>query len=173
MKLRGRRTVTTNGLNFITRWEVGGFTGYLRPYNDGSGYATIGIGHLLHKSVVTTDDVAHYAAYRGLDGKAKPHAFDQADALGLLASDLAWVERDILTYIRPPLGPDHFDALADLIFNCGPAPLTGTVGALYNEQHFAEAAQAMLAWSHAGGELVPGLLARREAEQQLILRGAY
>lgn len=169
----GVRHVSPKGLAFIERWEIGGFTGYLVPYNDGSGYATIGIGHLLHQSAVTISDVQHFANYRGLDGHAKPHPFDEADALALLASDLAWVQRDILAYIKPALGHDHFDALADLVFNCGPAVLTSTVGQLYNAKDYPGAGEAMLAWCHAGGVEVPGLLARREAEQQLILHGTY
>jgi GH24 family phage-related lysozyme (muramidase) len=177
MPILGVRSVSERGLEFITRWEVGGFTGYLVPYNDPSGYATIGVGHLLHKSPVTQADIAHYASYRGLDGDEKAHPFNQTDAEELLANDLAWVQHDILAYIKPKLGHDHFDALADLIFNCGPAPLTGTVGQLYNEQDFARAGDAMLTWCHGveNGQLVviPGLLERREAEQQIILHGTY
>lgn len=165
----GARSVSNPGLEFIEHWEGC----VLTPYNDSSGYATIGIGHLLHKSPVTRADVAHFAAYRGLDGDDPPHAFDQADALELLASDVGWVQRDILAYIKPRLGHHHFDALADLIFNCGPAPLSGTVAELYNEERFDEAAAAMLAWCHSAGQVVPGLLARREAEQALIVHGTY
>lgn len=161
--------VSDNGLLFIERWEGC----VLHPYNDSSGYATIGIGHLLHKSNVTTSDIQHFAQYRGLDGKAKPHAFSQADALELLAEDVAWVQRDILAYIKPHLTHPQFDALADLVFNCGPAPLSGTVGRLYNEKNFTGAAEAMLAWSHSGGVEVQGLLDRREAEQELVDRGTY
>ena len=171
--LVGVRSVSPKGLVFIERWEGC----VLHPYNDSSGYATIGIGHLLHRSPVTQADVAHFAAYRGLDGDEKPHPFDQEDALELLASDLAWVQHDILAYIHPKLGHDHFDALADLVFNCGPAPLTGTVGELYNAQKWEAAANALLGWCHAteNGQLVvvPGLLARRQAEAELLLHGTY
>jgi len=163
------RTVTPQGLKFISTWEGC----VLRPYNDSSGYATVGIGHLLHRSPVTISDVDHFAAYRGLNGKAKPHPFSQADALELLASDVAWVQRDILAYIKPRLGPHHFDALADLVFNCGPAPLTADVGRLYNQQNFDGAADALLQWDHSAGVVVDGLLRRREAEKQLILHGTY
>lgn len=169
----GARSVSENGLEFIERWEGC----VLTPYNDSSGYATIGIGHLLHKSPVTKADVAHFAAYRGLDGDEKPHPFNRTDALQLLASDLAWVQRDILAYIHPKLLHREFDALADLIFNCGPAPLSGSVGTLYNHQDWTAAGQAMLAWCHAeeNGELVvvQGLLDRREAEVELLLHGTY
>ena len=165
----GTRAVTPQGLRFIEQWEGC----ELKPYNDSSGYATVGIGHLLHRSAVTISDIAHFENYRGLDGKAKPHAFDQADALALLASDVGWVQRDILAYIQPRLGPHHFDALADLVFNCGPAPLTGDVGRLYNEQNFTGAGEALLQWDHSAGAVVPGLLRRRQAEQQLILHGIY
>lgn len=162
--------VSQNGLLFIERWEGC----VLKPYNDSSGYATIGIGHLLHRSNVTVSDVQHFEAYRGLNGKAKPHAFDQADALALLAQDVAWVQGDIVAYIKPSLTHPQFDALADLVFNCGPAPLTGSVGELYNEKNFTGAAEAMLGWCHSGGDVVvPGLLNRRRAEQQLVDHGTY
>lgn len=163
------RTVSQNGLKFIERWEGC----VLHPYNDSSGYATVGIGHLLHRSPVVLQDDEHYASYRGLHGHAKPHAFDQADALALLGADVAWVERDILAYIHPRLTHPQFDALADLVFNCGPAPLSGAVGQLYNAERFTDAAAAMLSWCHSAGAVVPGLVARRESEQQLVLHGTY
>ena len=161
--------VSQQGLRFIEQFEGC----VLHPYNDSSSYATIGIGHLLHRSPVTISDIEHFDSYRGLNGKAKAHPFDQADALELLAADVAWVQRDILAYIHPPLDHHQFDALADLIFNCGPAPLTATVGEFYNEKRFTDAAQAMQAWCHSAGAVVPGLVRRREAEQQLILHGTY
>lgn len=167
--LLGARTVSKQGLEFIERWEGC----VLHPYNDSSDYATVGIGHLLHRSPVVLQDTEHYAHYTGLHAHEKPHAFDQADALALLGADVAWVERDILAYIRPRLTHPQFDALADLVFNCGPAPLSGSVGQLYNGKQFAEASTAMLSWCHSAGAVVPGLLARRQAEQQLILTGRY
>lgn len=169
MTILGVHKVSEQGLRFIERWEGC----ILVPYNDSSGYATIGIGHLLHRSPVTVSDVEHFAAYRGIDGHAKPHRFDEADALTLLASDLAWVQRDIGAYIHTHLGHHEYDALADLVFNCGPAPLTGSVGTLYNQRLFPQAAAAMQAWCHSDGQLVPGLVERRQAEQQLILHGIY
>lgn len=167
--LLGAHHVSEQGLELIERWE--GVV--LHPYNDSSGYATVGIGHLLHRSPFVLQDTEHYARYTGLHGHQAPHPFDQADALALLAADVAWVERDILAYIHPRLTHPQFDALADLVFNCGPAPLSGTVGQLYNAKRFPEAATAMLSWCHSAGAIVPGLLARRRSEQQLILTGRY
>lgn len=167
--LIGAHSVSEKGLRFIEAWEGC----VLKPYNDSSGYATVGIGHLLHRSLVTISDVQHFANYRGLLGKEKPHPFDQADALALLSEDVQWVERDVLSYIHPHLTHTQFDAVSDLIFNCGPAPLTGEVGRLLNAKEFEAAGAAMLLWCHSNGEEVPGLLRRREAEQQLLLHGTY
>lgn len=169
MILHRARAVSPKGLAFIEQFEGC----VLHPYNDSSGYATVGIGHLIHRSAVTVSDITHFEDYRGLDGKAKPHPFNQADAVALLARDISWVQSDILAYIHPALGPHHFDALADLVFNAGPAPLSGTVGRLYNAQDFTAAAGAMLEWCHSEGQIVPGLVHRREAEKQLILHGTY
>lgn len=171
--LLGVDTVSADGKRFIARWEGC----VLEPYNDVADNATIGIGHLIHDGPVTQADVAHFAAYRGLDGKQKPHPFDQGDALALLGYDLQWVERDIHAYVHVRLGPHEYDALADLVYNCGPAPLSGSVGELYNEKDWAAVGDAILAWCHAtvNGQLVtvPGLLARREAERDLLLHGTY
>lgn len=153
------------GKEFLARFE--GIV--LKPYNDPVGNATIGIGHLIHYGPLTGADIARYEHYRGPHGHRSPHAFDLEDAYTLLGDDLLTFERDLADYIHAPLNQHQADALIDLIFNTGAAPLAGTVGELVNRHDYTAAADALLSWDHAGGQVLPGLQRRRQAERTLFL----
>jgi lysozyme len=153
------------GEAFLAGWEGT----VLRPYNDSVSNATIGIGHLIHLGPVTTLDVARYTHYRGPHGHRRPHAFDLEDAYTLLADDIASFERDLADYIHVPLNQHQVDATLDLIYNCGPAPLASRFGALLNQRAYRPAADEMLNWDHAGGQVLLGLQRRRQAEHALFL----
>jgi lysozyme len=60
----------------------------------------------------------------------------------------------------------EFDALVDFAFNLGCASLNGsTLLKKLNAGDFQGAAQEFEKWSHAGGQVVAGLLRRRQAEE--------
>lgn len=154
-----------NGERFLANWE--GVV--LHPYNDPANNATIGIGHLIHLGPVTPADVARYQRFRGVHGHRNPHAFDLEDAYVLLAQDVASFERDLADYIHVPLDQNQTDATIDLIYNCGALPLASSFGELLNAKNYADAADDMLTWCHAGGQVLQGLLDRRRAERALFL----
>ena len=149
--------ISRQGLRFLASWEG------LRtvPYNDSANNATVGIGHLLHYGPVTPGDRRRW---RGLTVRG---------AYRLLARDMRSYEHDVRAAIHRSMNQAQFDAFVDLVYNCGPAPLYGSVGRLFNEGRYGEAADAMLAWSHAGGQFSPGLYRRRVAERELFLRHTY
>lgn len=60
-------------------------------------------------------------------------------------------------------------AAADFVFNCGPVAFsTSTFGRRMREQDWERAAIEVRRWVFGGGRRLPGLVARREAEAQLI-----
>jgi len=158
--------ISKAGEAFLAGWEGT----VLRPYNDAVNNATIGIGHLIHYGPVTTADQARYARFRGPHGHRRPHAFDLEDAYTYLSDDLHGFERDLADYIHVKLTQNQVDATLDLIYNCGPAPLASRFGFLLNQRQFSAAADEMLGWDHAGGQVLLGLQHRRQAERALFLR---
>lgn len=128
----------------------------LHPYNDPYN-ATIGIGHLIHFGPFTDADVRKYAG------------FTYDDAIKLLQQDVETAETSIRELIHVDLNQHEWDALVDLVYNCGPAILESHVGQLINAHQFAAAADAWQEWDHAGGVMLEGLARRRRAERQLWL----
>lgn len=144
------------GARFIAGWEGC----VLRPYNDSANNATIGIGHLLHLGPVTGRDIA---SWRG---------FTQHDAIALLQRDVHQVEEQVRALVHRELEQHEYDATIDITYNCGPGVLESSVGRLINAGELRAAANAMLAWDHAGGHVEPGLRRRREADAHLFLEQA-
>lgn len=157
------------GIAFISQWE--GVR--LSPYDDSSGYATTGIGHLIaYRSVHTLTS----AEIRKWTLPNRPAAFR------LFADDLAHngyeaaVNRAVRLY-RLKLTQAMYDILVSVVFNLG-------VGALFDATHFGALvsalrkrdyhaiADALLNYDHARdpstGRLVvvQGLLNRRRAERK-------
>ena len=143
--------IDANGERFIAGWEGC----ILYPYNDPLN-ATIGIGHLIHYGRVTQDDIRKYAG------------FTYADALKLLSQDVGSAEWAIRQQIKIELNQNEYNAIISAVFNCGPGVIEGSVGALINARQFDNAMQALQAWDHVNGEVIPGLHNRREAEAQLF-----
>lgn len=140
---------------------IAGFEGVvLHPYDDGGpgiGNATIGIGHLIHLGVFTQADVDRY---RG---------FTLADAYALLGQDVASTEASIRDAITRSLNQNEWDALVSLVFNTGPGVLAAGIAADINAGEMVAAANAWQAWCHANGQVLAGLVRRRQAERALFL----
>jgi len=162
--------VSQYGLHFIAQREGT----ELAEYRDKAGKLTIGVGHLLRP------------------GERYPNGITLAQALALLACDIASVEREINGAVKTPLSQNEFDACASLTFNIGDGGFDGsTVHRLIDAGNFQGAADAFLMWDKrrpAPGELVKdettgamreprpgelvaddGLLARRKLERALFL----
>ncbi len=125
----------------------------LEAYNDSSGFATIGIGHLLHRSPV--------------DGTEKP--ITEAEAYTLCSKDVGWAETAINTYVKAPLSQNQFDALVSWTFNLGIGTLIkSTVLVLLNQQKYKEASDHMRLYNKSAGVVIPGLITRRTKEYNLF-----
>lgn len=157
------RHISKKGLAMIARFE--GTRSEFGPflYNDPSGYATLGYGHLLHKSGVTKDDIRRY------------RNFTEADALELLRADVAKAEQAVRAVWPRVTKQPRFDALVSIVFNCGAGVLDRghTLGDELRKKRRGDAANAFLLYDHSGGVEVPGLKARRVAERRLWVAGLY
>jgi lysozyme len=126
----------------------------LSTYKCIAGVCTIGFGH-------TGKDV-------------KPGMTITAErAEELLRKDLAVVEEAIGRLVTVPLSQSQHDAVAALIFNIGvPAFAKSTMLKLINAKEHAKAGAEFGKWVHVKGTLLPGLVKRRKAEQELFQRRA-
>jgi GH24 family phage-related lysozyme (muramidase) len=67
------------------------------------------------------------------------------------------------------LNQNQFDALCSFVWNLGTGIFTGELRQALVDRRWALVAQLMLAYDHAGGQVLAGLKRRREAEAQLFL----
>ena len=123
----------------------------LHVYDDGAGYPTIGVGHLIkHNESFTTITM------------------EQADEL--LQHDLEIAEQAVDTMVHVPLTDNQFGSLVSLVFNIGAGAFAGsTLLKLLNQHSYNDAADRFLQWNHAGGKVMTGLTRRRVAERSLFL----
>ncbi|MFV8605055.1 lysozyme [Ralstonia pseudosolanacearum] len=120
------------------------------PYVCPAGYWTIGYGHLCDPTHPT---------------------ITQAQAEAYLAADLVTALNATLRCC-PVLatGPEaKLAAIVDFTFNLGAGRLqTSTLRRRINQRDWVAAASELRRWVYGGGKVLPGLLARREAEVALL-----
>lgn len=125
----------------------------LKVYRCPAGYPTIGYGHVVPSmdTPPITADIAE--AMLKLDMQK---ALNQALALCpslILESD------------------NKQAAIADFVFNLGAGRLkSSTLRKKINERDWLAASMELTRWVHGGGKRLPGLVARRAAEIELILK---
>ena len=123
----------------------------LTAYQDSVGVWTIGYGH-------TGPDV-----HKGLTISAE-------HAITLLKKDVSAAVATVNKLVTVTLKQNQFDALVDFTFNVGPSQLSSsTLLRKLNGGDFAGAAEEFLVWVRAGGQVLPGLVARRKAERAMFL----
>lgn len=145
-------TTSDNGLAFIVSFEGE----ILHVYNDGYGYLTAGVGHLL--------SAAEKKQYKKNDRISREQSREW------LRQDLSKAETAVRDAVTVPITQNQFDALVSLAFNIGIGGFRrSSVLRNLNARHFDAAAQAFLSWNKAGGQVSRGLVRRREAEKKLFL----
>lgn len=134
------------GLDLIKQSEGFRATTYL----DTSGQPTIGYGHKL------------------LRGESYPDGVDKSQAEKLLDADAGAACLAVEHLVRVPLTQGQFDALVDFCFNLGQGRLAASTLLLdLNAGNYAAARHQLLLWDHAGGQMLPALQSRRQAEFDL------
>jgi len=98
----------------------------------------------------------------------------EPEAESLLAADIAPIERNLPKVFHVSLTQGQFDALVSLCFNVagdalGLPSIAPKLVADLNAGNPAAAANELLDIDRANGQVLPGLLLRRQAERQLFL----
>jgi lysozyme len=136
------------GFHRVPKWET---QGRAHPYLCPAGFWTIGFGHLC-------------------DAKHPPITMAEAEVY--LTQDLQVALNAVLRYC-PVLASEpegRLAAIVDFTFNLGGGRLqTSTLRRRVNQRDWKAAASELRRWVYGGGRVLPGLVARREAEVQLLL----
>jgi lysozyme len=135
------------GLKLIKRFEGLKLSAYYCP----GGILTIGYGH-------TGKDV-----FQG-------QRITVQQAEDLLRKDVERFEKAVERLVTVELSQEQFDALVSFTYNLGEGALAkSTLLKVLNRGEYSKAAVQFDQWNKAGGKVLAGLVARREAEEQLFL----
>lgn len=155
---------------------IGAFEGFrAQCYDDAAGNCTIGYGHLIHAGRTTAADRARWGT------------ISRDRAAELLQADAARAADAVREHVHVPLRQAQFDALVSLAYNCGTGVVPGVALAINARPRYlfprptqealaawrARVKSTLLAYCHAGGVELPGLLRRRNAEFVLFDTGHY
>lgn len=134
------------GIDLIKHFE--GFSSV--PYQCLGGKPTIGYGHVIRNG-------------------ERLKSVTESEAEALLRKDLYSAEQAVLDLVEIDLHQHQFDALVSLVFNIGRgAFLRSTVRRYLNRGKIIKALEAWRWWNKVNGELVEGLVRRRELETRLF-----
>lgn len=93
----------------------------------------------------------------------------EPEAMNILITTLAQYVNAVNDYVHVPIHQCQFDALVDFAYNLGAGALkTSTLLTKLNQYDFQGAADEFPKWVHGGGVVLPGLVKRRAAEQDLF-----
>jgi lysozyme len=141
------RSICEAGLDLIEKWEQ--FRA--NPYWDAIGKKwTQGYGETL-----------------GVAEDSDPVTQQQAEEN--LLKRLTYFGNLVESYIETDLTDNQYAALVSLVYNTGPLPLTEHLGYYLNQGNYQAAANQFLLWDHAQGQVIQGLLNRRNDERALFL----
>ncbi len=151
--------MSQHGLDLLTQWEGC----ELKVYNDAAGLPTIGVGHLLTKSELTSGKIT----IGGVPVKYS-NGITAQQAEQLLAQDLGPTEAAVNNGVKVKLSQNQFDALTSFTFNVGVSAFTNsTLLKLLNQGQYAQVPEQLMRWTRAGGRVVQGLVNRRQNEIKL------
>ena len=121
----------------------------LEAYQDSVGVWTIGFGHI--KDVKEGDKI------------------NQDEAEHLLKEEMPEYEGYINNMVEVPLEQCQFDSLVCWVYNLGPTNLKeSTLLRILNEGDYGGVPEQIKRWNKAGGEVLAGLVKRRQAEANLF-----
>jgi lysozyme len=151
--------MSEHGRQLLKQWE--GFKNKL--YNDPAGLPTIGVGHLLTKSELSSGKIV----INGVPVEYDVGLSDQ-QVLDLLSQDVNPAVQLVTNKVTVGLNQNQFDALTSFTFNVGGAAFTGsTLLKLLNQGQYDEVPAQLRRWNKTGGKVIQGLINRRENEIKL------
>ena len=139
-----------------------------RPYRCPAGLWTVGYGTVLYLNQINLK-MPERLAYP-LDPK-DDREFSQDEIDGFLRKELGSTERGVARYCPAAThNQSQFDALVSFAYNCGVGALQrSTIRMAYNRGDIEQAADGFLKYTRGGGKVLPGLVARRNAERSLFI----
>jgi lysozyme len=151
--------MSPHGRELLEEWE--GVR--LKAYKDSAGLLTIGVGHLLTKSELSSGKI-------NINGESVKYVngltAEQADEL--LEQDVKPAETTVNNNVKVELNQHQFDALVSFTFNVGGGAFKGsTLLKKLNNGQYDQVPAQLMRWDKAGGKVVPGLKKRRESEVKL------
>jgi len=151
----GTGKISNDGLLIIKHFEGR----ELRAYQDSVGVWTIGYGH--------TSAAGPPQVFAG-------QTITEQQAEEILKTDLALFEKGVRDLVKVAINGDQFAALVSFSFNVGLGALAGsTLLRKLNSGDYQGAANEFPRWVKAGGQTLPGLVRRRDAERALFLSEDY
>ena len=140
--------ISDAGLDLIKAHEGVRLTAYPDPGTGGEPW-TIGYGHT--------------------GGVQKGDTCSQEDADEWLRQDVKKAESCINAAVTAPLTQNKFDALCSFVYNVGCGTFkTSSVLSKLNDSDYDGAIAVLKKYNHAGGQVLAGLTARRNAEADLF-----
>lgn len=92
---------------------------------------------------------------------------NQVQANNMLKSDMKKYEKYVTDHVKIPLNENQFSALVSFCYNCG----VGNLKTLVKNRTAEQIADAMILYNKSKGQVLAGLVRRREAERRLFLSG--
>ncbi len=107
--------------------------------------------------------------YGHTEGVKEGDTIEAAEAEQILKNDLCIYEEAVENAVTAPLSQHQFDALVAWTFNLGAGNLSSsTMLRVLNEGKYEEVPHQMKRWNKAGGQVLEGLVRRRQAEALLF-----
>jgi lysozyme len=151
--------MSQHGLQLLEQWE--GFK--TQVYKDSAGLPTIGVGHLLTRSELSSGKIIINGVPVQYSG-----GLTQQQVTDLLAQDVKPAEQAVTGGVKVALNQNQFDALVSFTFNVGVGAFQGsTLLKLLNQGQYDQVPAQLLRWTRAGGVVVQGLVNRRNNEIKL------
>ena len=143
--MRNKMKISEDGLELIKKFEGCETT----AYQDSVGVWTIGFGHT--------------------KGVEEGQTCSIEDAESMLADEMDEYEGYINNMVKVELQQHEFDALVAWVYNLGPTNLgESTMLKVLNGGQFDRVPDEMNRWTRAGGEILEGLVRRRQAESLMF-----
>lgn len=158
--------ISKKGIEFIKKAE--GFKNHF--YYDSAGLMTIGVGHLLTRSELTSGKIYIF----GETVKWREGLTD-LQINQLLDQDLDSFESDVNEAVRVPMTQYEFDSLVSFSFNVGRTAFfrSTLLKRINSNASKSEISRQFGRWVRSGGRVINGLINRRNAEVALFTNTDY
>jgi lysozyme len=154
-------TISDHGLDLTTQWEGKRAQMYL----DSAGNPSIGVGHLLTKGEKDIGQINIAGEIVNWNSGLSDMQIED-----LLRQDMYSAQCTVNRVITEDVNQNQFDALCDLCFNIGGGAFADSHVVIYiNSGQMDLVPDAFRMWNRAGGQVIQGLVNRRENEVKLWL----